>query len=241
MSRRFNRTAFGHANFSSIRSTLDTLLIRMCRANVPPSITSTELISMFAPPDVQHILTEAPKVCAIGKYWRDSDVSYPFEHKGAKFVVTFEVTGADRPLLPKDPVLQPNVDLTIVEAVKEWGFERMDIGWRFGKLGQALNKLDDICNSPRQVRYLWPSIIALCRLAKLDELIEKMEGRAPANIPSIPGPLRLALQEGAGLIAAASLLENDNTVHDDRGFCGLSVGTADKNYRDDGFGSYSQK
>jgi hypothetical protein len=68
--------------------------------------------------------------------------------------------------------------------------------------------MNEQCKTPVQVRYLWPSVLALAKHANLENAAKIEDYKEPSNIPSLPPGLRAALTKTAGTISTALLLDD---------------------------------
>lgn len=244
-----SRSALGNANLHSLKAAVGTLFDRVQQSNLSPSITPLQVLALTAPSEHRATLANIHEITKVGEYWRDNEVEINLNDD---WRVEFDSRHCSPqetlPLWPKNPELQPDHDPAIVEEIVAWAGRRLEIGWEFGRLERALEALDACCSSLSQVRYYWPSITALARVAGLNDLVEKLDiaaGRVPNHLPSLPMGLRDALRAGAGTVAIGSLMENQDRVERKEWAKHYVEITPQerrsKSYRDEGFGSYGPK
>ncbi len=56
-----------------------------------------------------------------------------------------------------------------MERLEDWVIGRVEQNFEISRADLLLNYLNNNCETPSQIRYLWPSILALCSLDKANE------------------------------------------------------------------------
>ena len=225
---------------SALQTAVTKLHTRMSQSNQSPQLTPDQLIDLITPPDDRAVLKRAAEIVETRSYWRESSVGLRL----AEHAFMADSSGCDKTIFyHKDSKLQEDADPALIEQLRQWAIRQNEIDWDFGRLAKVLTVLDDKCRSPSQVRYIWPSITGLARVAKLQELVEKLDGcREPSHIPAIPIG-RPYLHKCATAVAVACFLEDEdpNEVRDrNKQFVRFNLLGASQN-RDEGFGPFGPK
>lgn len=217
MGRRFSigrRTpsAFPEYKFAELDTAVTTLFQRMVATNPQPVLTSAELVSLFAPLEHRDMLRETPRISSSVSYRYREELKVKLGNLG---LVEFELINRDdgdgSALMPKNPAVQPDADPEKIAQITQWVTWRRDVGYQFGRVKGLLNRLDSYCKSPRQVRYVWPSVLALARMSSEDamkDLANELEDfREPRNMPPISAEMREVCRKASTTVAGALLLE----------------------------------
>lgn len=233
-------TALGHNITHQIINALSKLHTRMQRCNLPPEITPYQFIDLVAPPQDRGLLKRIHEITDLDLYFHTSVVELAL---GDAVSVNFDVGSCiQKVCLPKNPQLQPDADPELITAIKTWAGRAAEIGWEFGRLERVVMYLDATCTSAAQMRYLWPSITALVRVAKLDDILPRFDG-TPGTVPAIHTDARNALRAGAGTIAVACILEDEDAAAVNQRaerYVQMSPHYS-RDARSEGFGSYNAK
>lgn len=90
-----------------------------------------------------------------------------------------------------------------------WADQVSEIYLKFETGAYILDLLNDICSSPKQVRYFLPGIVTLLNIGDQPELASKLSTSTPLrNPPALPSGARKCVMDYNALIAQASLLPN---------------------------------
>lgn len=177
--------------------------------------THDEFLELFAPPehwDVLKLASEYSNLNATGgAHWA---MFYHAAFDGfseASLAFAVNLVGERAPLRPRNTtVLHNNPEL--VARLVAWVNARVEVGYEFARAERLLDWLNDHCESLKQVRYLWPSLVALCALNDdTKDLADRLrDNRPPRALPSIPAEIRDACRSTAKAITLASLIHTDD-------------------------------
>lgn len=90
----------------------------------------------------------------------------------------------------------------LVNAFHDYCERRVAISRDYGLAHQTLEVLNEICSTPSQVAFLWPSIHALAEDKQLKEMLNKK----PKSLPAVPPQLREACAKTATTITMNTML-----------------------------------
>jgi hypothetical protein len=172
------------------------------------SITHDNFISLFVP--VEHrqmyrtiaVAAESSNRRATYK-WGDVVLGFTLNH----------FPGAYPPPIPRSMVLQPDAPEELVQNITAWSLNGGDASGDFGRVMKLFKTLNEELTRS-QLRFVWPSVIALCRcdpdVAHIVEIGDTLqELKAPAIQPVLPHGLLLACRKTAASVALASLIPRD--------------------------------
>jgi hypothetical protein len=197
MSRRSRRgprsTAFTVGATADIQKALTGLYQSMQGTLVQPMLTHGELLAMFAPPEDQIILEQAPKIGAVSHYYAENSMSFTFPAHGVApespmpLGIMFFLNGdrKDLPLLPKVPTLQPGF-YPRADEIKAWARARVELAFDWGLVRRYFDVLNRACGKPAQIRYLWPALVGVLRTCSdLQEALTRLEEfKRPSELPN---------------------------------------------------------
>lgn len=90
----------------------------------------------------------------------------------------------------------------LVQAFVDYCETRVSIAREYGLVHQTLDVLNELCSTPAQVAFLWPSVHALAKDKQLKELLSKR----PKSLPAVPPQLREACAVTATTITMNTML-----------------------------------
>lgn len=203
--------AFSDTQLQNLLEGLKSLHSRVQSTN-QLSLTRDEFYNLFVDADVRYILENAPKVGAdrsmVSTCTCQWDLLVP-----AELTLNLLQRPDERysPLAPKYPGRKDSAPSHLVTRVSDWVVRRVEIGTDFARAGIVLRLLDGQCTTTSQVRYAWPSVVAL---AKMNEATQKLAEqlapfRQPRTIPPLNHEFRQALRKASATVAGALLLEED--------------------------------
>jgi hypothetical protein len=206
-------------NLSSLTHNLNRLKERH-RTLYPISITHDELLELFAPPEHWELLRTAADIAEVNavsnyktiKFTDDRLRDVCFQNH-VTLCFTANDVGGKAPLMPlNNNLLRTNTAL--VDKLVAWITSQVTLGYEYGVTAALLNWLSENCDSPKQIRYLWPTLLTLCALSEnTKELGDNLrEVKAPQSLPALPPEVRDALRSSAKTIAIASLIGADQAV-----------------------------
>lgn len=183
---------------------------------LPFEMTHEECIRLIAPREHISILTEAAKFADINASEGWVTVTVPAN-----------IDGVDRPQAmlymrthdQKAPPLRPrNAYWQYREAdagkkVIDWMLKRYEIGRRFGTVQHVLHMLNKGCENGHQLRYMFPTVLHLCKAGRdprMDKWMEKFAAyKACKHTPAVSPELKRAIQDSSALLTSAALLGED--------------------------------
>lgn len=179
--------------------------------------THDEFLSLFAPVEHHKLLREASEIAEVevvggGCHYASFTHSKFSEVFGSPTVqLNFFVHNSaanPAPLLPRNHVVLASADPQVISKLAEWVIERGEIGFGIARVKAVLNYLDINCSTPNEVRFIWPTLLALCsRDDELANFADKLrEVRPPKSMPPLPPEVRAGVRASAGTIASAMLL-----------------------------------
>lgn len=203
--------AFTTTQLSGLQEGLKALYNRVLSTN-QLNLTHDEFYTLFVDPDVRYILKRAPEVGNCN--YMTSVCACPWNVQVAATLAfnLLQTAGmAHSPLAPRNPELQPNAPSDLVTRVDDWVARRVQIGTDFSRANVVLEHLDTQCSSGSQVRYAWPSVVALARMNEAThKLAEQLAPfRQPRTIPPLTYEFRQALRKASATVSGALLLEDD--------------------------------
>jgi hypothetical protein len=204
-------TAFAGRDTSPIQGACKTLARRCLRTVTPfPDLTYDDLLNLIAPEEKHVFLRGVRHHAALGRY---DAATTGFLSIDGDSIFTLKINGNDRdaPLIPRQAKIQESWfnGSEKAEQFKRHLRERIEVLQDWGRVLTVFNGLNDICTTPAQVRYMWPSVLALLDVAGLDDLRSKIAPfKVPGtgSLPPCPLPLRVAIKKSSTTIAMASLL-----------------------------------
>jgi hypothetical protein len=202
--------AFRETAMHFLYDAINSLHERMQQTNVL-EFSHQDLLDMFVTRGdhetllrIRHLTTETFANSHFKYYWRSG------EGPGSFVELTFYMHDTDdkkHPAVPKHrDWMAANPEA--VARVDAWLKQRWQLGVDYSRITRVLEVLNEICSSPQQVKFLWPSIVPLCKMnTSTRALASIMESaRTPATIPTLSPELRQACRKTAGAIAVANLL-----------------------------------
>jgi hypothetical protein len=200
-------------NLSSLTYSIGILKARH-QTLYPISLTHDELLELFAPPEHWELLRTAADIAEVKaasnyktiKFTDDRLRDVCFQNH-VTLCFTANDVGGKAPLMPlNNNLLRTNTAL--MDKLVAWITSRVTLGYEYGVTAALLSWLAEHCDSPKQVRYLWPTLLTLCALNEpTKELGDNLrEIKAPQSLPAMPPDVREALRSTAKTIAIASLI-----------------------------------
>jgi hypothetical protein len=172
-------------------------------------LTSDDAIQLFVRPEHRELVREVAKIA------RSMDV-------GGEFTVSLAAPG-DEPLKvsiavtrSRDGFLVPdyagdeifNLESDVGQRLLKWVKRRLQHTKEWTLTLAVFNELAQVCTTPKQMRFLWPSIVALLGMTEgLESVADSVrEFKAPSDLPSLHPALRDACRETSTVISRALLL-----------------------------------
>lgn len=200
--------AFKHNLSSQIEGNIFAMFYRLKKVS-SKTITHNNFIDLFVP--VEH--RAMYKTVAVAAETGSGRVA---KHKWGDLVLGFtlnQIPGAYPPPIPRGTTLQPDAPEELVRGITAWSLNGGDASGDFGRVMRLFGVLNEELTRS-QMRFVWPSIIALCRddsgrVSIFETGNELQELKAPAIPPVLPHGLLLACRKTAGTITMAGLIPKD--------------------------------
>ncbi len=166
------------------------------------SIDRQEVYNTIIPEEDRFVLKRARELGMRSKTYHSS---VTFKHETGLYNINLDSIGlVPVPLVEKQ---QPLLSLPFAEPMIEWGKQMHEVAVKFTLGRELLELLNNLCKSPKQVRYLLPGIVVLLKTAGHEELAAKLGGeKLTRSAPSLPVGVRPYLAEYNALLSKVSLL-----------------------------------
>jgi len=192
-----------------LRENITTLKQRMGRLN-RLSFTHDEFLALFAPVEDHDILKRAAEVANVTA--SGGSALCMFKHHGVTgeaVQMMFVVSADGAPLMPRNTTVLRNAPKELVDRLVTWANREIEVAMQFSRAENLIYWLNNHCDTKDQVRFIWPTILALCSVREgTVQLADKIREFKPARkLPTLPMEVRAACRETAGTIATALLLD----------------------------------
>jgi len=195
-----------------------TIVFRRLEEAVALSLSYDEYLSLFLDDDKKYVLMEASKLVV-----RSPGVSSMF-HVPRQLVhnisalsdvamsrLTLSVFVKSPPsvsYLVPNGTIRHDAPSELVSRVVNWASKSVELGISINRIRALLWYLDRECDNGAQIRFLWPSILALCAFYEgTKELGDRLRVlKPPRSLPSLPQEVKLNCRLTAQTIAAAQLM-----------------------------------
>jgi hypothetical protein len=186
---------------------IDTLRERMKRLN-RVQFTHDEFLALFAPKEHWDILKTAADVADITAAGGLHVSEYTNGSPVGEMTISFVVSAAAAPLMPRNKSVLPHAPKELIDRLDAWVAVEIEIGYGFARAKALLSWLEANCTTKDQMRFLWPSLLALCSLRPyLADLGDRIQEFKPQrSLPEMPMEVRAACKSTSGIIASAMML-----------------------------------
>jgi hypothetical protein len=185
------------------------------------SFTHDEFLQLFAAEEDHRILKEAARVAwvnSVGGVHATEFNSHKFtEAWGSNTVhLNFHVNMVDNfaPLIPRNSVILQDAPSALIGKLTRWVLARVEQNFEMSTVNTLLWWMQNNCDNPAQIRFLWPSILSLASMHEetKDWGDRLREIRKPKTLPPLNLAVREACRSTAGIIASAGMLTDDNVL-----------------------------
>ena len=215
---RRQKQAMDHYALMGMRTNIGIMAGRMARIR-PLNLTHDDVLDLVAPLEHHEILREAAKIAMIEQKINPFGITVPTVAHGIIGLTICMNTVDDKvaPLRPRHPsyYTTPITDSTRAK-IHTWINWRMEVGREYGIVRFALDTLAAKCRTPEEVRFQFPSVLALCAPHNngYDEHLQKFHDEVrdfvtPRNSPALTTVERKAIRAAAGYVSAASMLPDE--------------------------------
>lgn len=196
-------TALSNTAYQCARRALDDLNCRMYDL-YSLDVTPNEVFE-FMTPDEDKVILAAAKRLGL----RSGHYSTSVNVLAGAVRLSFDVSSIGLPMptefLQKTHQLDPSAPY--YERIVDYVDKMNAIAEQFATARAVLEMLNDICRSPKQLRFFMPSIVPLLKIAKVDDLANELATTPIVrNAPNLPYGSRQALVDTNALIAKATLI-----------------------------------
>ena len=177
-----------------------------------PQFTREEFFLLFVPEADREVLRRAAEVGVDNNMLNTCYAHWDFP---GQLTITLNKAGDNQSrLAPRYPRLQNDAPAELVQKMKAWVDMRVEIGTDFARANSVLHHLSDICETSTQLRYAWPSVVALARMHEATSKLaaEITQFRQPRTAPSISYELRGAIRKASATVASALLVSEDTPI-----------------------------
>ena len=196
-------TAFKDTIAKQINENITTLFKRLKMVS-KMTITHEQFLSLFVPAEHREMFRAMANLSDTGT-WRRAHCQW----SNSKLMFHLNESGAYPPPVPRDMVLQHDAPADLVESISAWIRKGGDASADFGRVSAVFNKLNEELTKP-QIRFVWPSIIALCNVTEvLGPTAAELQELKPIGGVALPRGLLQACRKTAATIALAGLIPAD--------------------------------
>ncbi|MCK1741370.1 hypothetical protein IVA80_10960 [Bradyrhizobium sp. 139] len=200
------------------------------------TLTHAEYLATFAPREARQLFVDiAPYV---GKPGGGTALAWLHGDEVVKFWM-WRDSSKDRPAPPGlgQHYLQPDAPLEVIERINTWLDRGGNISRDYGRVVATLIKLNELCKSPSQIRFFWPSLMQICaENAMTMSLVNELQSIRPPQGLTLPAGLQRACRLTAETLATVALLDK-NTPEADYGDVNI-VCTEGQKYNEPDLGDY---
>lgn len=205
---------------SAVFSELDCFIAGKMKARllqtVPVDFTHDDILNLFVPPEHHSILRNAYEVVNINYnlYQEKRFTVRPMgKYQRGTFIVTINPTNGSTLLAPRLPVYRGDDFPELHSRFTSWVTARVALGQDIGRAAFVLRSLNDFCATPGQIRFVWPALLTLAKMAGMDDLARQITDFTPPRTQvDIPVMFRELMRQSLVTVTAASLLEPPNTA-----------------------------
>lgn len=208
--KKLNNYAFGKLT-ASLETSIDVLFERVRCTLKKPVVTYEELLRLIAPEDHIDVLMRARQIGDIGSYVGNETTDRLIcRHRGTNIGVRFEVNGPNAPIIPRRCLWLDHFPCNrdLVAALVASAKEHADVSIDWGYVKMVFKYLNQECDTPQQLRYIWPSVLGLMSLN--DDLgvvrQELMHNVVPRKLPTLLPEVRALCKTTAATVTMALML-----------------------------------
>ena len=201
--------------FIDVNNRLDSMRNDMLRLNPFPLDVDGVYRAICTDGAYEAYLHAKPYFQTLFSRWDSTHLSFRL----TDYIVNVSITG-EGIFAPKPPV---NARLYVHPQLSPWAEKEHSVRHQHARARAVIEELQMHCSSPRELRYMWPSIVALLpqghtktvykryggtakRRNPAQQTLDDMNGRPPTNVPYIPPYLKQPMRDVATWIAAYNLI-----------------------------------
>jgi hypothetical protein len=199
--------AFKYHHASLIESNIRLMFSRLKKVSTK-TITHEEFLNLFVPAAHRETYRAMAILSETGAYRR---LYYTWGGLKLSFQVN-EMLGKQPPPIPRIVELQPDAPEELINDITLWSQSGGDASGDFGRVYTLFGKLNETLTKG-QIRFVWPSIIAICGANHADAVMlsvasELQELRQSGAVP-LPRGLLQACRKTAATISMTGLIPHD--------------------------------
>jgi hypothetical protein len=206
--------------FNDVNNRLDSMRNDMLRLNPFPLDIDGTYKAICTPGAYEAYLHAKPYFQTLFNRWDSTQLTFRLRlNAPAIFIVSVHIKG-EGIFAPKPPMTPEVVDSYLIF---EWAEKEYNVWRQHARARAVVEELQTHCCSPRDVRYMWPSIVALLpkghtktiykryggstqRRNPAQQTIDEMNKGAPSHVPYIPPYLAQPMRDAATWIATYNLI-----------------------------------
>ena len=196
--------AFGR-NIDALRSSLQQLKTRHL-GYVHHDLTEDDLLSIYIPAEHRELLKAAYALTKVPSGWVSSESFHapvPLNDPSTTTRI-FATIRKPSSYIPVD--LQEPSSSEPLSRLQRYIEQCFELEKEYAFASKVLTTLNEKCSTCAQVRFLWPAVLQLMKIASLPT--DSLGARVPSQLPALPAGFREAAAHAGGVITAATLLED---------------------------------
>lgn len=202
------------AIYTKLTDRVGTLFERMKAAH-EIAFTKQEVVELIYPVEQREIMLRAGEWLETGYSYFPRSVTVECSDPAGLLYVSY-TNDKGAPLPSKNCALQRDVPPELQARFDQWLSEYVEVSRAFGLVDKVFEKLWEKCDTPEQLRYMWPAVLTLCSVKEDERLKQFGEGlrefRPPRKMPFLSPEMREACRETAATVTAAALLPADIAI-----------------------------
>jgi len=191
--------AFSYAQIGYLKNAVSTMADQARAAHPQPPLTCEQVVDLFAPKEHRASLKILGDIAALHSYYTNAGIEVDWPGLINPQEISISSTGVTNVFFPKKPVLQPDHDRELMAQLTGWMNEELAIARDYGRIASMVHYLNSLCSTKRQFRYVWPSIVSLCKENPIMEGVATalVDCKQPQNVTPLSPGLRAACNKSA--------------------------------------------
>lgn len=204
-------SAFIDNHYNAITMTLSNMYDRHVSFEKSP-LTHDDLMHLIIQPSDYDVVQRAASMFERYSFISESAALRGELSPGGKtFEAHVSMAGAVSFIMPKYAKrIVDNAPSELIEKFVTYIRERHELSRQYGRVREVLRQLVQLCESPSQVKFLWPAIELIVNQIKDEDLRKRLHNKLTANsrksLPIVPPALRSACRETATTLAMWQML-----------------------------------
>lgn len=228
-------TAFSSKRYAVIYNALNTLTHRFLN-NFPCPLAPEDVRRMVIKPEHRELAEQANALFNPDNRTQEYSINILVPTHYGNVDVTLRNENGHRFLLP--PYLKGSASYTpeacpTLNKIENWLKERIRQGLEWGLVRDVLDYLNDVCETPQQLRFYFPGIITLMMNTKDDAIMKLANNiraaRIPTNYITMTPAMKEALAQANATLALVQLIGAPREAqHDCQALLGYQVNNSIK-------------